>query len=58
MTRPAAACVAADASSGVAREARNEKLTRSSALKSTDFLTRRFAPRGGRGVRPCTGTHD
>jgi hypothetical protein len=37
-------CVAPDASSGMARTARNE----------SEDVTRRFAPRGGRGVRPYT----
>jgi hypothetical protein len=46
------ACVAPDASSGVARKTRNEVLTTAVALRNSDALTRRFAPRGGRGVRP------
>ena len=51
-------CGAPDASSGVARRACNEALTRISALRDNSNLTRRIAPRGGRGVRPYTGTHD
>jgi hypothetical protein len=51
-------CVAPDAWSGVARRARNEALTRASALRDNNNFTRRFAPRGGRGVRPYTRTHD
>ncbi|HEX6820477.1 MAG TPA: hypothetical protein VF123_00370 [Candidatus Sulfotelmatobacter sp.] len=44
--------VAPDASSGVVREARNEALRRASAEPEHSALTRRCAPRGGRGVRP------
>jgi hypothetical protein len=39
--------VAPDASSGVARKARNE----------SEDVTRRCAPRGGRGVRPYTSKY-
>jgi hypothetical protein len=39
--------VAPDASSGVARKARNEN----------QDVTRRFAPRGGRDVRPYTSKY-
>ena len=48
-------CVAPDASSGVARKARNGALPGASDPQEHAALTRRYAPRGGRGVRPYTG---
>ena len=47
--------VAPDALSGVARRARNEAFSRACGLRDYAALTRRFAPPGGRGVRPYTG---
>jgi hypothetical protein len=47
-------CVAPDASSGVARGARNEALRRACTEGEHHALPRRFAPRGGRGVRSYT----
>ena len=46
--------VAPDASSGVACRARNEALPGASDPQEHAALTRRCAPRGGRGVRPYT----
>ena len=47
--------VAPDAASGVARNARNENVSCDRECGERSCIrTRRFAPRGGRGVRPYT----
>ena len=57
MTRPTAACMAPDVSSGVARKARNEDLTIAGALRDTDDLTgRTFRQAQGRLGPPLHGT--
>jgi hypothetical protein len=53
-TDRAAECVAPDASSGVARKARSGALWGACGLRDYGALTRRYTPRGGRGVRPYT----